>query len=372
MIPKEIRREHILAAIRELKSKSDYAGRKSRKYYLVHDGEHFPPKLVLSVAAQKATGIYLDPDKFSGGDESNQYLKSLGFEVICGNRSIQPAPETICGRKKLKCRRGNAAEQDKLGLRLGLVSFHTYDDDRKEKDKLEVVATIINSCANYDLIIFPGWSILTPAELKKLCKKVANDYSLSVIEIRHTDKSKIKSNKAIFLYGQKAIDTDMRQYFSRAREIEADNAVVKDYLAHLNKNRKFITKNLVGRVIICGEQNIVMNHQSEDNRVAFRMPHVKELREQFDKIFAETQIFVNPAHTPMGNQGKLKKRREFFSQDNRIYCFTTNNATDDTDPVRLKTQLLKKSLQYCYFNGKPYSGEVIEHTERFILRKFEF
>ena len=45
----------------------------------------------------------------------------------------------------------------------------------------------------------------------------------------------------------------------------------------------------------------------------------------------------------MGNQGKMRKRREFFSANNRAY-FSTANFTGDKD-------ILNKSLQYACING---------------------
>jgi hypothetical protein len=46
------------------------------------NGARFPPKLVLSKAAELATGNKLPRNKFSGGDQTNEPLKKLGFDVV--------------------------------------------------------------------------------------------------------------------------------------------------------------------------------------------------------------------------------------------------------------------------------------------------
>jgi hypothetical protein len=65
--------------------------------------------------------------------------------------------------------------------------------------------------------------------------------------------------------------------------------------------------------------NILKNIQSEENRVEFRLAEDKILNERFLKILMETDVFLNPIHSPMGNQGKIQKRREFLSQNEKYY-----------------------------------------------------
>jgi len=50
MIPKNIKREHILKAIEEVKRTGIPEGRGSKKFYLECDGKHYPPKYILSLA----------------------------------------------------------------------------------------------------------------------------------------------------------------------------------------------------------------------------------------------------------------------------------------------------------------------------------
>ena len=46
------------------------------------DNKHFPPKYTIALAHEIATGNFLSSDQFSGGDESNCFLRSCNFDVI--------------------------------------------------------------------------------------------------------------------------------------------------------------------------------------------------------------------------------------------------------------------------------------------------
>ncbi len=88
MIPSSITRAHILEAIRRIIREGVSPRRNSRGYCLVKDGCHFPPKYTITLAHEIAKGQPLRSDKFSGGHESNSFLKSHGFDVIeCGQSS---------------------------------------------------------------------------------------------------------------------------------------------------------------------------------------------------------------------------------------------------------------------------------------------
>lgn len=82
MIPKSIKREHIIKAIEEIEKNGVPKRRKSRKFFLEFNGRHYPPKYVISLANKYANGKELDPTKFGGGKETNNFLKNLGFNII--------------------------------------------------------------------------------------------------------------------------------------------------------------------------------------------------------------------------------------------------------------------------------------------------
>ncbi len=81
MIPKNITRQHVLAAIAEIDRSGTPDRKASRKFTVVHNGNHYPPKYLVSLANRHATGTELSSSVFNGGAETNGFLRSLGFTV---------------------------------------------------------------------------------------------------------------------------------------------------------------------------------------------------------------------------------------------------------------------------------------------------
>ncbi len=94
MIPKNINQEHIFKAIEESKKIGIPVRRSSKKFFLKYNGKCFPPKYIISLANKYANGKELDPKEFSGGLETNNFLKNLGFHIV-KDRSIIPINETL-------------------------------------------------------------------------------------------------------------------------------------------------------------------------------------------------------------------------------------------------------------------------------------
>ena len=82
MIPKNIKSAHIKRAILKIRQEGVPLKRRSRKFDLVFDDEHYPPKYVISVANKFANGHELDAKKFSGGQETNSFMKRRGFQIV--------------------------------------------------------------------------------------------------------------------------------------------------------------------------------------------------------------------------------------------------------------------------------------------------
>lgn len=93
MIPNAITAEHVLAAIAEIDREGVPARRGATRYRLVHQGRCYPPKYVMSLAAKFAVGQALPPEKFNGGNETNSYLQSLGFEIARPRDTLNHEPE---------------------------------------------------------------------------------------------------------------------------------------------------------------------------------------------------------------------------------------------------------------------------------------
>ena len=82
-VPKDLTHSDILVALASL-----YTGRKTRwssskKYVLIHEGECFAPKAALGLAIAMKNDIdQWEVSEFSGGAETNDVLRALGFEVV--------------------------------------------------------------------------------------------------------------------------------------------------------------------------------------------------------------------------------------------------------------------------------------------------
>lgn len=82
MIPKNVDREHVVKAIEEVKRFGIPKGRGSKKFFVEFNGGYYPPKYVISLANKYANGKELNPSEFSGGMESNNFLRALGFKIV--------------------------------------------------------------------------------------------------------------------------------------------------------------------------------------------------------------------------------------------------------------------------------------------------
>ena len=108
MIPSNIERGHIIKAIREIDSNGILPGRESRSFLLIFEGKRYPPKYVLSLANKFANGEELDPSRFSGGQETNNFLKRLRFEIVgISSSKIRSKSETSQKRTSERTQKGH-------------------------------------------------------------------------------------------------------------------------------------------------------------------------------------------------------------------------------------------------------------------------
>lgn len=82
MIPKNIKKDDIIKAIEEAKKVGVPEERGSKKYLLEFNGDHFPPKYIISLANRYVNGRKLDFSEFSGGKETNDFLRAVGFNIV--------------------------------------------------------------------------------------------------------------------------------------------------------------------------------------------------------------------------------------------------------------------------------------------------
>ncbi len=107
MIPKNISREHIIKAIKEIKKVGIPSGRSSKKFHLEYKGEFYPPKYTIALANKYANGKELASQEFSGGEEANTFLKGLGFKIVQQSSKIPFAHRSRKERKDKSMRHGH-------------------------------------------------------------------------------------------------------------------------------------------------------------------------------------------------------------------------------------------------------------------------
>lgn len=124
--------------------------------------------------------------------------------------------------------------------------------------------------------------------------------------------------------GQKLLAKRTPQVFKTSKEINKKPELMNEYLVELEKSRLLRVGDKWITWLICGEVNILRNVQSDGNRAEFRFTADRLLSKRFRSIVNETDIFVNPTHTIMGNQRKLAMRRAYLSAHGRTFCSASN------------------------------------------------
>jgi len=94
MTLREIEKEDISKAMEYIDKNGVPPGRESKKFDLVYNSKHYPPKYVISIANKYANGEELDPQEFNGGHQTNDFLRGLGFKIVLKiPPSVLPQPQ---------------------------------------------------------------------------------------------------------------------------------------------------------------------------------------------------------------------------------------------------------------------------------------
>ena len=246
-----------------------------------------------------------------------------------------------------------------------IVQLVSYKSTLRPDSRLQHTAEIINS-SKADLILFAGHTLASHRDVDELNTLLDNNMTTAVIEVKKDAKSKsLPVYHSLFLL-QNGVAKDIytHQLFTDSKTIKAYPELGEHLMLELETRRNFSTANRNVSVIQCGENNILRNIQSEGNRAVFRFEDDAILNKRFADFLNNTDIILNPMHSPMGNQPKMCKRREFFSSNNRAY-FSTANFEDEES-------IYNKSVQYACINGKEQEPMNVEVGKRnsYIVRTF--
>ena len=240
-----------------------------------------------------------------------------------------------------------------------IVQLVSYKSTLRADSRLQHTAEIINS-SKADLILFAGHTLASHRDVDELNTLLDNNRTTAVIEVKKVTKSKsLPVYHSLFLL-QNGVTKDIytHQLFTDSKTIKAYPELGEHLMLELETRRNFSTANRNVSVIQCGENNILRNIQSEGNRAVFRFEDDAILNKRFADFLNNTDIILNPMHSPMGNQPKMRKRREFFSSNNRAY-FSTANYVDE-------------EAIYACVNGKEQEPMDVEVGKRdsYIVRTF--
>jgi hypothetical protein len=98
MIPKNITKQHILAAMAEIDRCGTPDRNVPRKFMVDYNGSHYPPKYLVSLANRHANGSELSSAVFNGGAETNDFLQSLGFTIntiLASSNGVGPVQQMM-------------------------------------------------------------------------------------------------------------------------------------------------------------------------------------------------------------------------------------------------------------------------------------
>ena len=246
-----------------------------------------------------------------------------------------------------------------------VIQLVSYKTTLRADSRLQHTAEIINS-SKADLILFAGHTLASHCDVDELNTVLNNNRTTAVIEVKKDAKSKsLPVYHSLFLLQNGVVkDIYTHQLFTDSKTIKAYPDLGEHLMLELETRRNFSTSNRNVSVIQCGENNILRNIQSEGNRAVFRFEDDAILNQRFAAFLNNTDIILNPMHSPMGNQPKMRKRREFFSDNNRAY-FSTANFEDEES-------IYNKSVQYACINGKEQEPMNVEVGKRdsYIVRTF--
>jgi hypothetical protein len=93
MIPEIIQPKHIYAALDEIDRNRVPANRDAQKFFVERNGHRYPAKYVVALACKHATGTLLSWRDFKGGEETNLFLRSRGFQIVdYGGKPVSSKP----------------------------------------------------------------------------------------------------------------------------------------------------------------------------------------------------------------------------------------------------------------------------------------
>ena len=245
-------------------------------------------------------------------------------------------------------------------MKVETVSFYTRMSKVK---RVKNVTDIINS-SDADLIMFGGHTLKSIEDIYYLENSIKNTKTTVLFEVHKINESGFLKLRNCLYFIKNGLIQNMftHQFFSTSGEIDDNESLCERYINELETRRIFEVGDMKCLVILCGENNIIRNIQTEHNRPVFRLPQRKDLENRFFNILNSVDIVLNPMHSPMGNQGKVEQRRILLSNKNRFYFSVSD--------INNREKIGLRGLQYSFYNGQSIKEDNIIIDDDKQIRQF--
>lgn len=251
-----------------------------------------------------------------------------------------------------------------------MIQLVSYKSSLSRSKRIECTINILNR-ATEPFVMFSGHTLFESEDIFTVESKLTNKHVTALLEVRHIKSSSFLNNaNCLFLVRNgKVHNMFSQQLFATSDEIKNNTDLAERLLLELEQRRKFDIEGKKCLILQCGEINILSNIQSEHNRVVFRFPDNVDLFKRFQRLLNESDVILNPMHTPMGNQGKMQRRREYLSSGNRYY-FSCSNTRPPQRQEHIKEGSLQNKLQYAYNDSLRLHPLNTEITEDYCIQYF--
>jgi hypothetical protein len=249
-----------------------------------------------------------------------------------------------------------------IHMQKNTIEIISFKSNLTDKVRLNLTLKIINESTS-DLLLFSGHTLDFVNDIESLREQIKNTKTEVILELKDINSDMLR-NCLYRISKGKLFSLNTNQIFATSGQIENNYELGRRLFYEFESHRTLLINGMKILILQCGELNILKNYQNDNNRVEFRLSDDSLLNDIFENIIRTTDIFLNPIHTPMGNQGKMHKRREFLSQNEKYYFSTSNTKENSVD-------LSLESLQYAYHNGLPIEPIEVKQMTNSISRIFE-
>jgi len=223
MISRNITRDAVIKATQSIDENGVPKNRLSTKYNLVYESKLYPPKYVLSLANEIVNGVELKHYEFGGGDESNSFLATLGFEIR-GEQSHSAQEQS--------------QSQHTKRIRISTAVLHCKEfGATSNTDRTQLLKLIIEADTDTDIILLPAGyyqikkvSHRDIASIEKDISNILQEAKSSAIVCVGVDTS-YQADQLAYAIGTQGIVAAGRKFYPTKGE---STATATDYMAKEN------------------------------------------------------------------------------------------------------------------------------------------